>query len=216
MKKNSLIDTSHELLIQPWAHGFRLVDPTSLEQTDDGNSKLLFNIGNLLSLPLGVFFRNVESVIQNSNEPAAATLGFSSINASLGKTAYAVTPKEVADVVTGYDYEVVRQNKMLITEQNFVRLQDKTTIPSICLRFPWYDATSNHIVGLLCFAFKVDPYKTLSIAEALIAEAMTLVVETGLLAPGNSTSENTPLLPGREILNVYLSMSCYHYLQLQN
>ncbi len=203
MKKNLIIDTSNELVLQPWQSGVRLIKPNSKEHYFAlvNNQKQLYRVADLLGLPLGVFFRNINCTIQNINEIAVAACGFSSIAASINKTAYDVTPtdKNFAELVTRYDCDVIKNHKMLITEQSFIRPHDSKIIASICIRLPLYGSTNN-IIGLLCFAFALTKASEFSVSDAL-----TLFIKTGLLANQGNIKDPPQNLLGRRLPGAYLS-----------
>jgi len=73
MINKNAIDTSDELCLEFKNHGVKLIKPelhTNLEKP--------VRMADVLRLPFNVYFLDKNSVVQNSNEQHASTLGFSS------------------------------------------------------------------------------------------------------------------------------------------
>lgn len=197
-----IIDTSKELLIARCGNGVKLLRPNNI---DTKERLSLYNIADLLELPMNIYFLNTESIIQNINEKAVITCGFPSIKSTIGKTVHIAAKKEIANFVIKQDFEVVQKNKMIINEQHFVR-SDNLDFPAIGIRYPIYE--NNKIIGILSIAIILNNAHASSLSQSL-----SLLTNTGLL--GNSQHTQIVSLPGNIIDHVYLSQresQCLYHL----
>lgn len=206
VKQSAIFDMSDELLIQRHNKGIRLVKPIENQRSDYING-LSLDIATLFKLPLNIFFVNNESIALKVNETTTRVCGVMSPKDCIGKTMHAVAKKEAAEFCLRHDQNVIKMNKLIISEVPLVLLNE-TTNQIISFKFPWYNA-DDKVIGVFGCSFKIGCSNSPSLSEAL-----TLISNMGIL-PSNNLSNIDSYMPGTKLGDVYLSKresECLHHM----
>lgn len=207
-RQSTSFDTSDELFIQPCNNGIKLIkslntrnDPHSYNENPNSS------ISSLFKLPINFFFVNTESVALKVNETTMKVCGIQSSKDCIGKTMRSVATKAAADLCLNHDRNVIKMNKLIISEIPLLLL-DETSHQIISFKFPWYN-DDNKVMGVFGCSFKIDGPSALPLSEAL-----TLIMKTGIFSL-QSHHTLSSLMPGTTIGDVYLSKresECLRYL----
>lgn len=176
-------DISHELQIQRFANGIKLINP-------DENSSV-HTVSNLMKLPFQVYFEDTANTIISANDAFAGDCRFNSPNACQGEKWH--THFQTKTVLTSIvnNKHVVDKQIYLIKEENGMR-NDGEEIHTLSIKMPWY-GDENNIFGL--FGFSID------LGKEPLADSLQKIAELGYLNAGTKI-EN---MIGSEINNAYLS-----------
>lgn len=202
MNCKSSFEISNELLVYRHHNGIKLVRPDQFNK--QRNSRDLFYTGHttasILSLPLCVYFGNVDSKNLKINELTIEASGFISVKDAIGKTVAAVLKKESAIRTIAHDKDVMLNHKRKIIEQVEVR-KDDINLHTLSIKLPWY-GDNNDILGYLGCSIVAG--------RQSLSDSLSQVSQLGLLSP----SKATDLFPGSEINHIYLSERETECLQL--
>lgn len=186
--KKIIIDLNDELMIQRTNQGVTLVRP------ENSLSKSSIKIGDLMVMPVHVYFMNLESTLLKFNERGAMTFNLQYANDVLGKTVRYFASKETANNSIFNDHLVATNKTLLIKDELYTRL-DEVDFITLTFKFPWYD-NRNKLIGIFGFSLLVDNKWGISLGDST-----ALILQTGLLA----TSQLTRKIPGVEYNNIYLT-----------
>lgn len=195
--KNSLIDISSELLLQPWGNGIMLTKPNATMTYPNEFNKLC-SVDEISKSKLYLYMLDNNSVIQYMNEASVLRCGYPSLKKSLGKTRELVAKKQTVQRLTKEDQLVIKNNRMEIFEEEF-NLLNEVILPSITFKFPWY-GVNNKIIGLFGCSIILD-----SNNFSCIIEVFNFLMKLKLLTTSRDGFRAFGLLPGKQIDNIYLS-----------
>lgn len=194
-----LIDTDDELLISCYKNGIKLLKPDEKIISSTSCKRLTgHNIGSMLALPINIYFLNTDSVIQNINETTIATCGYKSVKDTLGKTVRIAAKKESAEFSINHDRNVLKANRMKISEESFTRKTDDIHFHALSFKFPWYDDEDN-IIGVFGCSIVIGDQGVYPLAYSL-----SLLMQTGLLIPQDD-ERASQFLPGSTFDDIYFS-----------
>lgn len=206
MSVSNRLDISDELCVYRFGNGIKLIRP---DQTNKQYpTAFIRNTGHtvksFLKLPLSIGFVNTENAIQVVNEESAASLNFASTKEAEGKSIFDVASTSSAQTVVNNYKKVFKENKLKIQEEHLL-LKNENHMHRILIHLPVYN-NENKIVGLTgC---------TIVLGRHLLADSLNLAVQLGLLNPCDSISDHINYMPGKNILDVYLSKretECLNY-----
>lgn len=189
MQKLSCLDIHNEMIIQRFGSGVKLIDTENAKR-----SKQHISVGAMLPMPVHVYFMNTESVLQTLNKRGVTTFNLSSDKDFIGRTARDFSSKETAERSIAHDRMVVNDNKMIIKDELYIRL-DGINFSTLSFKFPWYD-NKNKMIGIFGFSFLLDEKWGISLAES-----MMLIAQTNLLR----SEKIQQCLPGMQWDNQYFS-----------
>lgn len=194
MSNLHLLDTSNELLVQPFQKGVKLIKP-NLKSFDNSH---FYSVAQFLDLPFNVYFSNKESVLQNLNETAQENCNYLSVNDAIGKSIHDIAKKETVNLVLAHDREVVQKKEMIVKDVCIDLLNEVNKKPYVTFKFPWYDV-NNEVIGNVGCAIPL-------LQAASLATSMQSLVETGLFET-NTTTVTNPLsvLPGKHQSDFYFT-----------
>lgn len=155
-----------------WNNGIRLIAPNDKHYFSSAGFHLVENnLASLLNMPFNVYFVNQNSLIQEINDSTCHTCGFLSSADAKGRTSEIVATKETALFEFRHEQRVIKENKMIILQENYQRL-DGPDVIFMAFKFPWYNA-DNKIIGVFgC---------SLPLSASDFARSLTLLHEAGLL-----------------------------------
>lgn len=208
---NRLLDTSDELIIQRHKGGIKLVPPPKTVRQDFFHKKGRTTVGQLSQSPINVYFMDTHSHIQRINENTVNTCGFSSTQDAIGRTIRNVAKKEAADFSINQDRNVIKANQLIISEDPFVRKEDSLNLTALTIKFPWL-AENDEIIGVFGCSIIMNRFDDSYIS---LADALTLLTQSGLLNSSFSDGNIESLLPGLNMDGVYLSkreLECLRFL----
>lgn len=172
--KPSLFDTSNELVAVKYKDGIKLNTPAQFNSAQDTtNSSGWPTIGNLLQLPINVYFLSGTSVMQKINEICAATMGFASIKDSFGKSMFDISPADNAEQVISTDRAVVQTSQRKIVEDQVIHFDHAVEQNFLTIKLPWY-GNNHQVIGIFgcSILYGVQPF----------AETLAQLVRYGFLA----------------------------------
>jgi DNA-binding CsgD family transcriptional regulator len=188
MKSYAHPDTSHELVLQRYGNGVKLLRP-ECTHTDVATH---YNVAHMLDMPFNVYFLNAESSVINLNEHSATSCGFSSTKDAIGRTVREVAKKIAAESTIKHDRIVMQSNTMIVQDEPYQRAADNVIRSSIAIKFPWYNS-DNKIIGIFGCSIVLQPNDKYSPADALAALAQTgLLIPTGLSENKQTSSSQSP------------------------
>lgn len=167
-----MLDKSSELRVIRFANGIKLVKP---EDMNKSYARSGYNtgqtVGDLLNLPMAIYFLNTESKHQRSNLAHIQLCNFDAEKHVLGKDAHCFIVDKDANQLMGNDKRIFSSNSYMIIDESGNRL-DGSVINAISLKLPWYD-NNNTIIGILgcSILLGVNP----------VAESMMQIANMGLL-----------------------------------
>lgn len=166
---------SNELIIQSHRQGITLARPdTSSSFSGQGAS-----VAQMMSLPLNLYFMNHDSVMQKMNDATADTNGYLSAQDAVGKSIRDVSCRETANLILNNDRAILCRKKFQVVHESFTRL-DECELTALSIKFPWY--ADEEVIGILGCSILLGMEGLPSLSEAL-----TLLMQTGLLAPAAQT-----------------------------
>jgi PAS domain S-box-containing protein len=125
------------------------------------------------AIPIPVFYKNTSGVFQGCNKAFASFVGWSKENL-IGKTAYDVAPKELADVYTRKDAELFAKPGVQISE-SLARHADGT-LHDILLQKAVYTDSGGNVAGVISAIQDITERKqTEKEREKLIKELQSLL-----------------------------------------
>ncbi|EKD74207.1 MAG: putative transcriptional regulator [uncultured bacterium] len=185
------LDTSEELHIFRSGNGIRLIRP-------DRKRKHLYllhdtgeTVGGLLQFPCNIYFLDRNSTLQNINERTTINCGFNSVRDAIGRTIRDVADKRSAEMLISNDKIVVTQNKIHISDDNYLSKQH-TNHTAISMKFPLYK--NNQVIGILGCSVVVG--------KQSLSDSLNKITSLGLLSKPRTIHT---ILPGTKINDTYLS-----------
>lgn len=170
------IDTHEELFVLPWNHGVKLLTHQQKEKQLSINKDELQSVGQLLQLPINVYFLNHESEIQNINKNTLINCSFPSKKSTIGKTISITAKKQAAKKIIQNDLKVMRSGKMHIFDEYFIQEKDNNSFHTVSFKFPWYSGQEK-IIGILGCSIIIGENQKYSLANSL-----DILVKTRLLS----------------------------------
>jgi DNA-binding CsgD family transcriptional regulator len=207
MKNQKLkFDLSNDLVLVRFGNGVVLIRP---ELTSSCRANF-YSVAALLKLPFNVFFTNTEGSFYQLNMSTINSLGFDSVEDSIGRVAAESANKETIIQITTHDKAVVEEKRQLYKEIVFTREIDHDVKRYICIKFPLYDYKQNKVAGIFGVALMLDPPEAPSFPESL-----SLLTQTNLLASEPSYLKN--ILAPLKVDQVHFSCrekDVLHYIML--
>jgi DNA-binding CsgD family transcriptional regulator len=173
---------SNELQVYRLHNGIGLRKPIGLKHS----------VGDILKLPLAIYFEDRNGVIQKANAlNAEACCGFDSPEQAAGKKYFTYIKKNDAARLRNNDEVVIKKNSRLIFEEAMTQ-EDGSTVSTLSIKLPWYN-NKNNIIGLFgC---------SILLGKSPLGESLRYISDLGLLTPNEEINN----FVGREINDVYLS-----------
>lgn len=196
-----LLDTSKELVIKPIKNGVKLIRP---HRTILKMHISLVTIGQMFQEDYHVFFLDKNSVIQNINDAAINNSGFPPLKRTIGKTVDIILNEQEAHRIKQNDLIVVKQDKMHIFEESFIKPISGFSMSILTFKFPWYNE-NNEIIGIFGCSTTIS---------SGIAKFLEDIQKLGLLISNQFNSLSDINLTGGEIYGKYLSYQELNCLQL--
>lgn len=181
----SIIDVNDELILCKHNAGVKLINPNN-------SAPSLCTVPFVMSLPCNVYFLSRESKIQRLNETNARAICADSPKAAIGKTSLDYLRGPGAELIVQNDIETVKTEKLKVVEEDGMRA-DGVVFNGLTIKMPWYD-DNNNVIGVFGYS--------ISFATQSLAGTISQIVDTGTF---NFLPNPVALLPGRNILDVYLS-----------
>ncbi len=173
-----LFDAKHELLIQPFRRGIKLVRPDSIE-----NNSRFKTLEQVLNLSANIYLINTNSVIEEINEQTIITAGFRSVKKAIGQTSLAAATQESAEFEFRHDRAVISSRQMIMKDELYIR-QDGISWSSLAIKLPWY--YDEQLIGVFGCTIVLDKPHATSLADILAQ-----IAGIGILAPVSSTQPNS-------------------------
>lgn len=198
--KETIFDTSGELLIQRSGNGVKLVRPDKLFTHDYQNNHQypIVSLTDMSKFPFHLFFYDNDHRFQYINEMCASDDGFISTKDAIGKTVHETSIKESANRIINNNMLVLKTNTMKIIEETLDR-NDGIHLGGFSIKFPLY-GDNNVITGIFGLYTHIDPQNLSSLANSL-----ELITRTGLLANPQGGNTIEKMFSGRELKGIYLS-----------
>lgn len=158
--KNST-DFSHELLVIRHLNGVKLERSAKHVHQSDA-----ITLGDLLTMPYNVFFKNLGNQLVELNEESLAVSGFQSRSDALRGLFYdAVSDEDQARIIIGNNQYVMSSENILVVDES-VSFVDIDAVHAISFKFPWY-GSNNELVGLFGCAINLSCASVADIARQL-------------------------------------------------
>lgn len=185
-------ETHPDFIVFPARGGVKLIKPLySAQETHTFPSvKQLFN------LKLHIYFLNTDSVIQNINEETIKNCGYLSLKDTINKSVRVAAKSETAELTILHDKNVLTAEKMIISEENFIKRIDDESFHAVSIKYPWYNQ-SDKIIGIFGCSF-------IPSIHGLSAPLKSLI-ETGLF---NSSTHESQKFPSNVSPTYQAEMSC--------
>lgn len=175
-----LFNTNEDLHIYRHAYGIRLVKSDRIQEKNPQLYDSGHTVESILKSPFNVYFLDVDSVIQMTNEETVRICGFESMQDAIGRTVKAVFHKQSAEAILQNDVIVINRNKMHITDDTVSRFDD-IEHTAISIKCPWYDS-NNKIIGLFGCSIVVG--------EQSFSRSLLEISKLGLLSPSQIISNH--------------------------
>jgi DNA-binding CsgD family transcriptional regulator len=169
-------------------NGIRLIPPHAIVDS----SQEIYTIGSLRSLPISVYFLDLQGVTRYINDEGARVCGFTSAHQSLGKSLLDVTKQESAERLIGNCSAVIASDSIQIFEEENQR-KDNVSLQFLSIKAPWYN-DNNKIIGLMGCSIVVGQHS--------LSASLSIVRKLGLLDNNHNVHH---VVPDVKINNVYLS-----------
>jgi DNA-binding CsgD family transcriptional regulator len=170
MLKRKKLNISGELFLQRYGNGVKLVPPAHAVVL----GKKSIQVSKIFQLPFNVYFLSSESILQAGNEQHACTLGYDSPNSAVGKSVFTISQFECAKMMVENDKEVVRSNRIMITEEDHIKVDNQDIrFHCITIKSPWYD-NSDKLVGVFGCSIVMGTHP--------FAESLRQIADLGLLS----------------------------------
>jgi len=189
-----LLDTNNELILHRFGNGVKLIKPVERSNPPCSILNAEPTVEDILKTDFHSYFLNIEGAVQNMNEAGASAFGIDSIKSFLGKEILKLIPHDYAAQIKKNDRQVMTTNKTLIFEEEFMFKEN--IFNALTIKFPWY-GEDNKIIGLFgC---------TIEIGKQPLVNALTKVMQMGLLIPATHLFAPKKYWSGQKINNVHLS-----------
>ena len=167
-------DNSKKLLIQHHSSGIKLVRPNKgIDNT------LQATVGDLLDLPVVVYFEDVNHVTKLCNEINVKECGFISMKDCLKFPWYKAFNRKSVMTSLVNDTLVVQKGVHKICEE-VITFRDGPSIHTLSVRMPWYDVEGK-VIGLFGCSIVLGKHS--------LADSLTKIVKFGLINPRYKLSE---------------------------
>lgn len=178
MIRKSLLDTSPEFEIHPWAGGIQLRIPAKLTESDRICSpRKTPTIQEVLQLPISVYFLNFCSELQNANDLIPQVLEVSLVKL-LGRSIVETMPENNSYQEILNDRTVLESGQQCFFQETAIQ-KDGSCLNFLTVKLPWYTA-ENKIIGLLGFSMEINAHNP--------AQSLNLLRSWGLLNNNKPTS----------------------------
>lgn len=188
MIKHDKLHINDEWEMQRWAQGVKLVKPTAANHP----VSLPNIVSNIMSLPVNVYFMDIDSCMRKVNDQTAKSCGYISTVNAIGKSIRDVSKKETANRIIKNDREIISNRINKVTTETYTRLDD-IDLTAISIKFPWYQ--NDEVIGVMGCSILVDQQNITSLSDTL-----SKLMQTGLLMPSQAVASS---LPGLIIDDVY-------------
>ena len=172
---------SSEFVIQAHKQGVTLARP----DTPWLMSSPRVSVAEVLAFPMNIYFMSPDSMMRKINDANAESCGYLSAQDSIGKSIRDIASREAAVNILRNDQAILRAEQTQVVNESFNRLDD-VPLTALSIKIPWYQ--DDKIVGILGCSI----LQGLAGAPSL-PEALTLLIQAGLLAPAVKTSFTTAL-----------------------
>jgi DNA-binding CsgD family transcriptional regulator len=181
----------NELLIQRYAQGITLVGPHLLGNLPTPRT----TVADIMSFPFNFYFMDCNSMMQRINEATAKTNGYLSTQDAIGKSIRDISKPETIETILANDRKVREARAYQVLTESFTR-HDTLELTALSIKFPWYH--HNTIIGIVGCSMLLGDAEAASFTQAL-----TLLIETGLLTAPESEVKSLAKLAGPPVAGVY-------------
>lgn len=176
MQYNKL-DVSQELKVHRYGNGLKLVKP-NFKNKDYSRDEWYTDhtVSSLLKIPCGIYFEDMNGVIQQLNEYNAEQCDLDSPYQAIGKPYFSAFTSKTTQLLLKNDSVVLKNEKMQIFEETMIHNKDDLTYQVLSVKMPWYN-DKNKLIGLFgC---------SINLGKDSLAESLTLITKIGFLVPEN-------------------------------
>ena len=173
MNRASVFDTSSELCIYRSGDGIKLIRPDEMNGQIHSQQHYFtgHTVGSVLKLASNIFFIDRSNIYRIVNDSQAAMLGFSSVNATIGKTILNSAKREIGESIIKHNIATMRSSRTTILDTHLIK-QNNTYAHIMMIKAPLYN-NDNQIVGLFSCGLTVGMHN--------LADTLNDAAQLGLL-----------------------------------
>ncbi|MEO8400495.1 MAG: helix-turn-helix transcriptional regulator [Gammaproteobacteria bacterium] len=189
------LDTSNELKVYRYGNGLKLIKPNiKIKNHSDSGWYTNHTVSSLLTIPCGIYFEDVNGVIQQLNENNIEQCNLDSISQAIGKSYFSALTSKAASALLKNDSETMKREKIQILEEEIIQKNNDVIYQVLSVKMPWYNS-KNKVIGLFgC---------SITLGKKSLADSLALITKMGFLVPENIFIKNN------KMNDVYLSNQQY-------
>jgi DNA-binding CsgD family transcriptional regulator len=170
-----MLDTSNELEVYCYGNGLKLIKP-NIKNRDNSYPgwHTNYTVSALLKIPCGVYFEDVNGVIQQLNEHNIEQCNLDSANQAIGKPYFSALTSKAAQLLLKNDREVMKKKKTQIFEEEIIQKNNDSIYQVLSVKMPWYN-DQNKVIGLFgC---------SISLGKESLADSLSVIAKMGVFVP---------------------------------